>query len=274
MERHGTDLLSIGQLAKSARCSVKALRLYAEQGLLEPAQIDPSSGYRYYKRSQARDALTISMLRNLGMPLAAIREVLSREPDRVTATLTAERRRLEREVRERNAALSALERLLGEEDLMPYSVCIEEQPELAVCAIDVVVPPDEQEQATTRAARELQAWARASQLPEDPMLCLVQPPKAGELALQIALGLSEDGSHPGLPEAGQLRVLPAGPVAATTHVGPYAQLGLAHHALFAWVHERGHRELGPVREVYLNDPADVTPNELATRVLVPIDGSA
>ena len=42
-----THLLSIGEF--SARCglSPKALRLYAEAGLLVPAAVDSSNGYRY-----------------------------------------------------------------------------------------------------------------------------------------------------------------------------------------------------------------------------------
>jgi len=38
------------------RLSVKALRLYDENGLLPPAHVDPSSGYRYYDFGQANRA--------------------------------------------------------------------------------------------------------------------------------------------------------------------------------------------------------------------------
>ena len=42
------NLVTIGRFAEAARLSQKALRLYAESGLLEPAWVDPGSGYRYY----------------------------------------------------------------------------------------------------------------------------------------------------------------------------------------------------------------------------------
>ena len=42
------DLLSIGAFAQRTRLSHKALRLYAELGLLPPARIDPETGYRFY----------------------------------------------------------------------------------------------------------------------------------------------------------------------------------------------------------------------------------
>jgi len=39
-------LVPIGRFSKMTRLSVKALRLYDENGLLPPAHVDPSSGYR------------------------------------------------------------------------------------------------------------------------------------------------------------------------------------------------------------------------------------
>ncbi len=275
MTRRNRELVSIGQLAKSARCSVKALRLYAEQGLLEPAYVDPSSGYRYYRRGQARQAVTISMLRRLDLPLASIRELLSGDPTRVADRLTAERSRLKCEIELRRQALNAVERLMGEDDLMPYAITVEELPRQEVCSIEVVVSPEGQEEATTEAVRKLQLWAQENNLAGDPILCLVEPNEAGDLRLEIALGLSRPAPSPSPspPPGACIHHLAPCSAAATTHVGPYDQLGLAHHALFAWIHERGHRELGPVREQYLNDPAEASPAELLTRVLVPIDPS-
>ena len=63
------DLLPIGRFAKATRLSVKALRHYDELGLLRPAFVDPSSGYRYYRPAQANQAEAIRILRSLEMPL-------------------------------------------------------------------------------------------------------------------------------------------------------------------------------------------------------------
>ncbi|HEY2792641.1 MAG TPA: MerR family transcriptional regulator, partial [Micromonosporaceae bacterium] len=56
----------------AAGLSPKALRLYAETGLLPPARIDPVTGYRYYAPDQLRRARVIGRLRGLGLPLARI----------------------------------------------------------------------------------------------------------------------------------------------------------------------------------------------------------
>ncbi|HEX5671801.1 MAG TPA: MerR family transcriptional regulator, partial [Acidimicrobiia bacterium] len=65
-------LLPIGAFARKSRLSLKALRLYDEMGLLKPAAVDRSSGYRYYDESQVGVARLIALLRRLEMPLAQI----------------------------------------------------------------------------------------------------------------------------------------------------------------------------------------------------------
>jgi effector-binding domain-containing protein len=47
-----------------------------------------------------------------------------------------------------------------------------------------------------------------------------------------------------------LSAIPAGPVAATTHFGPYNRLGAAHDAVRAWCAANGHRRAGPCWEIY------------------------
>lgn len=65
-------LISIGQFANLTWLSPKALRLYQAQGLLEPVEIDPSSGYRYYSPDQIPVAVKIGQLRRAGISLAEI----------------------------------------------------------------------------------------------------------------------------------------------------------------------------------------------------------
>ena len=68
-------LLPIGAFSRASRLSVKALRIYAELGLLPPAHVDPTSGYRFYDPAQLERARLVAWLRRIDMPLARIREV-------------------------------------------------------------------------------------------------------------------------------------------------------------------------------------------------------
>src|SRR5829696_3409773 len=72
-----SNLLAIGAFADAAQISLKALRLYAQLGILAPSFVDPDSGYRYYHAHQLHRARLIRMLRQIDMPLATIRRVLA-----------------------------------------------------------------------------------------------------------------------------------------------------------------------------------------------------
>src|SRR5690606_8128134 len=72
--------LLAGRFGAEARLTPKALRLYAELGLLVPRRTDPATGYRYYHRDQLDRARLISRLRRLELPLAKIATLLDAEP--------------------------------------------------------------------------------------------------------------------------------------------------------------------------------------------------
>lgn len=87
-----TDLLAIGQLARLSGLSVGALRHYDEVGVLAPAYVDPSSGYRRYSRSQVDDARTVALLRELEVPLDDVRAVLAEDDPAARRALLARHR--------------------------------------------------------------------------------------------------------------------------------------------------------------------------------------
>jgi DNA-binding transcriptional MerR regulator len=59
--------VTIGDFSRASHLSVKTLRHYHEVGLLEPSEIDPESGYRYYSEGQIPVAQVIRRLRGLQM---------------------------------------------------------------------------------------------------------------------------------------------------------------------------------------------------------------
>ena len=80
-------LLTIGEFARAARLSPKALRLYDELGLLRPHRVDEWSGYRYYAPSQLERARLVAWLRRIGMPLARIAAVVESPPAAAAAAV-------------------------------------------------------------------------------------------------------------------------------------------------------------------------------------------
>ncbi len=65
-------LMTIGEFAKRTGLSVSAIRFYASHQLLQPAEVDRSTGYRHYAESQVADGVLIRNLRRLNMSLREI----------------------------------------------------------------------------------------------------------------------------------------------------------------------------------------------------------
>ena len=74
--------LTVGDFSRITHLSVKTLRHYHEVGLLQPATVNPSTGYRYYSGEQVPTAQVIRRLRDLEMPVSEVKAVLD-APDAV-----------------------------------------------------------------------------------------------------------------------------------------------------------------------------------------------
>ncbi|WP_280267765.1 MerR family transcriptional regulator [Nocardia wallacei] len=78
---------SIQELAKAAGTTSRTLRHYGELGLLPPSRIG-TNGYRYYDQDSLVRLQRILLLRELGLGLPVIAEVLAGEQDAASALRT------------------------------------------------------------------------------------------------------------------------------------------------------------------------------------------
>jgi DNA-binding transcriptional MerR regulator len=102
------DLMLPGEFGAATRLSPKALRLYADQGLLIPARIDPATGYRRYHRGQIPRGWLIARLRGLNLPLARIATLLPLSPQARQAELRAWLAAQETQLRHRRELIETL----------------------------------------------------------------------------------------------------------------------------------------------------------------------
>lgn len=88
--------------------------------------------------------------------------------------------------------------------------------------------------------------------------------------LEVAFPISEFVEITGDEET-RVYELPGGKMAKIVHKGPYEECTLTYEKLFTWITENGNRISGPVREVYLNDPREVQPEEVLTEIYAPLE---
>lgn len=58
--------------------------------------------------------------------------------------------------------------------------------------------------------------------------------------------------------------------ATVVHVGPYDKLMTTYSATFEWIDTKGYKSSMPIVEVYENDPKEVDPEKLKTKICIPI----
>jgi DNA-binding transcriptional MerR regulator len=127
--------ISIGEFARRSRLSLKALRLYDERGVLVPSRVDQASGYRYYVTAQLDEARLVVMLRQLQLPLAAVKELLACNPADAAARIAEHWRDVEaaHDAR-RDLADYLVNRLSGKRPVM-YEVATREMPERSLLCL-------------------------------------------------------------------------------------------------------------------------------------------
>jgi len=85
-------------------------------------------------------------------------------------------------------------------------------------------------------------------------------------SMDIEIGFPVSGPLPGKDEI-ESSEIPAGKVARCLYTGPYNKIEPAYNALTAFIEEQGYESTGVAYEFYLNDPGEVTPEELLTQIV-------
>jgi DNA-binding transcriptional MerR regulator len=265
-------LMSIGVFSTASLVSIKALRLYHEQGLLIPASIDETTGYRSYRVSQLADAQVIKRLRDLDLPLAAVADVVRARDPEVTRRVIADHEQTMR------ARLDDLSRIVDELQgaitvpslQTPAHVRVE--PEQHVLAIsETVVGPNHDTYAEflERAYGRLYLWMMTRGVTPVGTSGALYPPKhegdSEEITAFIPVAhpvvLDDEGVNAGLTN----QLLPSVTVAVLTHPGSYSSMGATYRQLGAWVVTNETPADLAVRELYV-----VSVDE-TTGVLLPDD---
>ena len=248
-------VLSIGDFSQITHLSVKTLRRYHEGGLLEPAEVDRQTGYRYYSTDQVPTAQVIGRFSELGMPVREVADVLATtDPDARSALIGRHLERLENQLDETRAAVSSLRRLL-EPGLAPIDVELRASPSITVAAIRATVSHDEVFAWYEQAMAELDSTvADAGLTPTGPIGGLYD----NELFTEDRGGAVVYVPVASPPTLGRVErfVVPAAELAVTVHRGAHDDIDESYGALGTYITEQAMAVAGPVRETYLVGPRE------------------
>jgi DNA-binding transcriptional MerR regulator len=158
------DLMLPGEFGAATRLSPKALRLYAEQGLLVPACTDPGTGYRRYHSDQISQARLIGRLRALHLSLPRIAVLLTLSPQARQAELHAWLAAQETELQHRRELVETLD---GTGRPAACSPALRARPEHKLLSRERRVHIDQLKEFRISTEERLRARLRAAGLPAD-----------------------------------------------------------------------------------------------------------
>ncbi|GIE78293.1 MerR family transcriptional regulator [Actinoplanes philippinensis] len=254
-------MFTIGDFARHGRVSIRMLRHYDATGLLRPAHVDRFTGYRHYTAGQLARLNRIIALKDLGLTLQQVGEILDGTLDagELRGMLRLRRAELEAAVAESAARLVRVEarlRAIEREGRMPTDdVVIKPIPAVRVAELTAVADGYEPEHISPVIqplyAELFQRLEAAGVRPTGPGVAYYEDAADGRITVHAAIQVA---AGPGSGDF-EVRDLPVIAEAATiVHHGSMDAVVPTGQALAEWIDANGYRAVGYAREINLECP--------------------
>jgi DNA-binding transcriptional MerR regulator len=264
---------SIGEFSRMTALSVKTLRLYHEKGILMPAEVDGSTGYRYYGDGDFERAKSVKTLRQFDFSLAEIREILEEFEDEsdMSDLLRRKQEEIRAKIRRYDEVSRSIETILQREreiTMQNDSFEIEEKDidTLLIAGIRMKGRYQDIGKGFGMLAKKLgpAVNGKAMNLYYDTEY--KEEDADFEPCFPVRKGKSADGID--------VRELRGGRAVTLVHKGPYETLGESYKKLFDYIHRKGYRTALPSREKYIKGPGMIfkgNPRNYLTELQVMIE---
>ncbi|MEH6944527.1 MerR family transcriptional regulator [Bacillus sp. JJ722] len=271
-------MLSIGEFSKICEVSTKTLRYYDEIGLINPDEINPENGYRYYSIRQLKKMLFINRLKSYHFSLGEIKDVLELEKDQAEEMLCSILNRKRREIQEK---LNAFEYTLKQMNndilnletgipIMSYldSVdvqLVETQP-MNILYMRLMMRSDDYALGYGKYFSRLYG-----KIATEKLTLLGTPITIYHSTEYNPAGNDTEFAIPIEEAVKGTRDFPGGLCAKSVLKGSYSELTSVYAKLREWIENEGYELVKSPYEVYVTDPNQATvPEDLITEVYFPV----
>lgn len=105
--------MKIGEMAQFNQVSIPTLRLYDKVGILKPCYTDPETNYRYYSINQKARLDMIQYMKELGMSLGEIKQILEQgDLQMIESTLISKKKQVKEQISQLELRLGAITRTI------------------------------------------------------------------------------------------------------------------------------------------------------------------
>ena len=257
-------MLSIGEFSNICKVSTKTLRYYAKIGLLEPSEVNPENGYRYYSIDQLEKMLFINRLKAYSFSLEEIKAIMQSEEtreDKLHHAFLQKKQEIEKKVQDYSQILAQLEDDISTVEqgrsIMSYMDEIDVQlvdvPEMYLLSIREMVHvedyPDEYARCYGKLYRRI-AVDKLTMCGAPMVLFHSEEPSPSGFDTEFAIPVQEYATG--------TRDFCPGLCLKTVVRGPYTELSSVYTKQIQWAAKEGYRCTDALFEVYVTDPSQIT----------------
>jgi DNA-binding transcriptional MerR regulator len=274
-------MLKISDFSKLSLVSVKALRYYDERGLLKPARVDPSTGYRFYSASQLTRLNRILAMKDMGLDLSQIAFLLDQEPtpDQIRGMLRLKQVELHQQLAEGQAQLTRIEvwlQAFEQEALMPaYDIVLKKIAPLRVAQARGMAAKMEQPELGITLGR-LFAEVMGTLTGQGativgPGITLYYDAEYREQDIDVGACLAFTGELRETEQVKEVELPAVEMMASVIHHGSFTIMHQAYHAILGWIEANGYRVNGPNRELNLEFEPGGDESKFVTEIQFPVE---
>jgi len=259
------------------RLTKKALRIYDKKKLLIPKEKNEITGYRYYNIQQVEIGLKIKSLSLLGFGIDEIHDFLNAEKNNDSSYIEQMLTKRLKEVRNEKKRLVDIEVFLLR-NKQEVSEMVQKEPIIKQIPDARVLSIRKKGSFDLTIGELIGRICSSLQLPENKKnvtvtgpimsLCYDEEYKDKDADIECAIPIS--GKVKRIDDDMQIQTYPGGKVLSYLHKGPYKKLYETYVYLYKYAEEQGIKVTVPNRELYFNDPSEVSEEELRTEIQIPI----
>lgn len=247
-------MFSIGMFSKINKVTTKTLRYYEEMGLLEPEYIDKFTRYRYYTTNQIPKLHKIINLKQMGLSLNEIKEVIN-NPSEAEKILISKEREIMNVIKNQQYRLlklhSYLGNLKGEENMK--DIIIKELPKVKIASMRKIIKNYEElfHISTDIVSKEMK---RLGCVYAEPNYCFNVyhdgEYKESNIDVEICEAVTELKKDTDIFKFKEIDRVPM--AVCILHKGTYSNLRESYLYAFKWIEENKYEVIDNPRESYID----------------------
>lgn len=242
-------MYKIGDFSNMSKTTIKTLRYYEKEGLLKPVYLDLNTGYRYYETSQLVELSKIVHLRQAGLSIKDIKNILDGQD--LTEVLKNRKKEIEKQLFNYNTELSKINYLL--EGNMKNEIFVKEIPSYIIYYRDGVISNFSKITEFVLKTGEECAKANPNLKCISPDYCYVSyldgEYKEKDIKVRYAQAVEEYGK-----ETENVKFMKSDKITAVCiyHKGSYENLRDSYNIIIKYIEENGYEIIDNPRECYID----------------------